>query len=74
MISGELLIDDGEHPFNSDRCILIVVVHNTVDRLIQVGSYYYFVEINGVFAFDCEVARGMRLNIASGMVVRFESG
>ena len=74
MIPGELLTDDGEHPLNPDRRTLTVVVHNTADRPIQVGSHYHFAETNGALAFDREAARAMRLNIASGTAVRFEPG
>ena len=74
MIPGELLTDDGEHQLNPDRRTLTVVVHNTADRPIQVGSHYHFAETNGALAFDREAARGMRLNIASGTAVRFEPG
>ena len=74
MIPGELLTDNGEHPLNPDRRTLTLVVHNTADRPIQVGSHYHFAETNGALAFDREVARGMRLNIASGTAVRFEPG
>ena len=74
MIPGELLTDNGEHPLNPDRRTLTVVVHNTADRPIQVGSHYHFAETNGALAFDREAARGMRLNIASGTAVRFEPG
>ena len=74
MIPGELLIDDGVHDLNPGRRTLTLVVHNTADRPIQVGSHYHFAETNGALAFDREVARGMRLNIASGTAVRFEPG
>ena len=74
MIPGELLTDNGDHPLNPDRRTLILVVHNTADRPIQVGSHYHFAETNGALAFDREAARGMRLNIASGTAVRFEPG
>ena len=57
MIPGELLTDDGEHPLNPDRRTLTVVVHNTADRPIQVGSHYHFAETNGALAFDREAAR-----------------
>jgi urease subunit beta len=50
------------------------VVHNASDRPIQVGSHYHFAETNAGLAFDRAAARGMRLNIASGMAVRFEPG
>jgi len=74
MIPGELLIDDGAHTLNPDRRILTVVVKNTGDRPIQVGSHYHFAETNGALDFDRKAARGMRLNIASGTAVRFEPG
>ncbi len=74
MVPGELLIDDGEHALNPGRRTLTLVVQNASDRPIQVGSHYHFAETNGSLRFDREAARGMRLNIASGMAVRFEPG
>ena len=74
MIPGELITDDGEHALNPGRRTLTVVVSNTADRPIQVGSHYHFAETNGALSFDRDAARGMRLNIASGTAVRFEPG
>lgn len=74
MTPGEYLLDDGEHTLNPGRRTLTVVVHNTADRPIQVGSHYHFAETNGALAFDRAAAHGMRLNIASGTAVRFEPG
>lgn len=74
MIPGELIIDAGEHPLNTGRRTLTVLVRNTGDRPIQVGSHYHFAETNGALGFDRAAARGMRLNIASGTAVRFEPG
>ena len=74
MIPGELLTDDGEHTLNPGRRTLTLVVRNTADRPIQVGSHYHFAETNGALRFDRVAARGMRLNIASGTAVRFEPG
>jgi urease subunit beta len=74
MIPGELLTDDGELELNPGRRIRTVVVENTADRPIQVGSHYHFAETNAALRFDREAARGMRLNIASGTAVRFEPG
>lgn len=74
MIPGELLIDAGDHALNTGRRTLTLVVRNTADRPIQVGSHYHFAETNGALGFDREAARGMRLNIASGTAVRFEPG
>ncbi|MDI3382795.1 urease subunit beta [Xenophilus aerolatus] len=73
-IPGELLIDAGDHGLNPGRRTLTVVVKNTADRPIQVGSHYHFAETNGALDFDRDAARGMRLNIASGTAVRFEPG
>ena len=74
MIPGELFTDDGEHVLNPGRRTLTVVVQNTADRPIQVGSHYHFGETNGALGFDRTLAHGMRLNIASGTAVRFEPG
>lgn len=74
MTPGELLIDDGEHELNPGRPTLTLVVANTGDRPIQVGSHYHFAETNAALKFDRAAARGMRLNIASGTAVRFEPG
>jgi urease subunit beta len=74
MTPGELLAEDGEHDLNPGRRTLTVVVKNTADRPIQVGSHYHFAETNGALDFDRSAATGMRLNIASGTAVRFEPG
>ena len=74
MIPGELFIDAGEHPLNTGRRTHTLVVCNTADRPIQVGSHYHFAETNGALDFDRTAAHGMRLNIASGTAVRFEPG
>ena len=74
MIPGELLTDDGELTLNPGHRTLTVVVSNTGDRPIQVGSHYHFAETNAALDFDRAAARGMRLNIASGTAVRFEPG
>ena len=74
MIPGEIITDEGEHALNSGRRTLTVIVQNTSDRPIQVGSHYHFSETNGALGFDRAAAQGMRLNIASGSAVRFEPG
>jgi urease subunit beta len=74
MIPGELLTDGPDLDLNPGRRTLTLVVENTGDRPIQVGSHYHFVETNAALGFDREAARGMRLNIASGTAVRFEPG
>ena len=74
MTPGEFFIDKGAHALNSGRRTLTLVVINTSNRPIQVGSHYHFAETNAALGFDRVVARGMRLNIASGTAVRFEPG
>jgi urease subunit beta len=74
MTPGELFTDGPEHQLNPGRRTLTLVVRNTADRPVQVGSHYHFFETNGALQFDRDAAHGMRLNIASGMAVRFEPG
>jgi urease subunit beta len=74
MIPGEIITDAGEHTLNTGRRTLVLLVQNTADRPIQVGSHYHFAETNGALGFDRVAAQGMRLNIASGSAVRFEPG
>jgi urease subunit beta len=74
MIPGELLTDGPDHDLNPGRRTITLVVDNTGDRPIQVGSHYHFFETNAALGFDREASRGMRLNIASGTAVRFEPG
>ncbi|KGM41591.1 urease subunit beta [Aquabacterium sp. NJ1] len=74
MIPGELITDGPDLPLNPGRRAITLVVENTGDRPIQVGSHYHFGETNGALRFDRNAARGMRLNIASGTAVRFEPG
>ena len=74
MIPGEILVDEGAHVLNPGRPTLTLVVKNASDRPIQVGSHYHFAETNAGLEFDRAAAHGKRLNIASGMAVRFEPG
>lgn len=74
MTPGEYLIDEGEHALNPGRATLTLVVQNTANRPVQVGSHYHFAETNAALSFDRAAAQGKRLNIASGTAVRFEPG
>ena len=74
MIPGELFTEPGEHLLNTGRRTLTLVVRNTGDRPIQVGSHYHFAETNEALRFDRPASHGMRLNIPSGTAVRFEPG
>jgi urease subunit gamma/beta len=72
--AGEILVGDGEVVLNEGRATREVVVTNTGDRPIQVGSHCHFVETNRALAFDRTELRGMRLDIPAGAAVRFEPG
>ena len=74
MIPGVLFTDAGEHELNPGRRSVTLVVENSGDRPIQVGSHYHFAETNAALRFDRAAAHGMRLAIASGTAVRFEPG
>ena len=74
MTPGDIITGEGDITLNADRRTVTLLVRNTADRPIQVGSHYHFAETNAALGFDRAQARGMRLNIASGSAVRFEPG
>ena len=74
MIPGELFVAEGDLTLNAGAEAVTVMVANTGDRPVQVGSHYHFAETNPALEFDRKAARGMRLDIASGTSVRFEPG
>ena len=74
MIPGELFPAEGELVLNEGAEVITVMVANTGDRPVQVGSHYHFAEANPALDFDRDAARGRRLDIAAGTAVRFEPG
>ena len=76
MKPGEYLLDESQGPViaNAGRNTHRLLVRNTGDRPIQVGSHYHFFETNRALAFDRAAAYGLRLNIPAGTAVRFEPG
>src|SRR5262249_50742268 len=64
----------GELAINAGRPTTELVVTNTGDRPIQVGSHYPFADANRALAFDRAAAAGKRLDIPAGAAVRFEPG
>lgn len=74
MIPGEIFPADGFLTLNPDRTAITLMVANTGDRPVQVGSHYHFAESNPALDFDREAAHGLRLDIAAGTAVRFEPG
>jgi len=74
MIPGELFPAAGDIEINAGRPTVTLIVANTGDRPIQVGSHYHFYETNAALQFDREQARGFRLDIPAGTATRFEPG
>ena len=74
MIPGEVLPAEGTIALNDGRATITLMIANTGDRPIQVGSHYHFAETNAALDFDRNAARGMRLAIPAGTAVRFEPG
>ncbi|MEV4138866.1 urease subunit beta [Dactylosporangium sp. NPDC049742] len=74
MIPGEVLPGDGEVEINAGRPVTTLMVTNTADRPVQVGSHYHFAEANPGLQFDRAAAWGQRLAVPAGTAVRFEPG
>ena len=74
MIPGEYLLGQGDIVAFEGRRTVELIVANTGDRPIQVGSHFHFFEANKALRFDRAAAFGMRLMVPSGTAVRFEPG
>ncbi len=74
MIPGEIMTAPGDVTLNEGSQAITLMVANTGDRPVQVGSHYHFAETNPGLEFDRDAARGYRLDIAAGTAVRFEPG
>ena len=74
MIPGEILPAAGEIELNAGQPVTVLMVANTGDRPVQVGSHYHFAETNAALSFDRAAAMGQRLDIPAGTAVRFEPG
>jgi urease subunit beta len=74
VIPGEVLVGADPVPLNADRPETTLLVTNTGDRPIQIGSHYHFAQANPALEFDRAAARGHRLNVPAGTAVRFEPG
>lgn len=74
MIPGELFPAPGDIILNDGAPVTLLMVANTGDRPVQVGSHYHFAETNPGLSFDRAAARGQRLDIPAGTAVRFEPG
>jgi urease subunit gamma/beta len=74
---GALRLADGDLEINADRGpdergTLVIV--NTGDRPVQIGSHLHLPDANVALDFDRETAQGFRLDIPSGTSRRFEPG
>jgi urease subunit beta len=74
MIPGEYILAKGDIIANEGRRAVKIVVVNTGDRPVQVGSHFHFFEVNKQMQLDRAAAFGMRLDIPAGTAVRFEPG
>jgi urease subunit beta len=74
LIPGEILPGQGPVVLNAGRPAITLVVANTGDRPVQVGSHFHFAQANAALRFDREAAWGHRLNVPAGTAVRFEPG
>ncbi len=74
MIPGEVFPAAGDLVLNEGAEVVVLMVANTGDRPVQVGSHYHFAETNAGLSFDRDAARGRRLDIPAGTAVRFEPG
>lgn len=73
-IPGEIILGEGDIIAFNGRQTVELVVANTGDRPIQVGSHCHFFEANRALRFDREKAYGFRLQVPAGTAVRFEPG
>jgi len=74
IIPGEVILGEGDIVAFNGRQTVELIVANTGDRPIQVGSHCHFFEVNRALRFDREKAYGFRLQVPAGTAVRFEPG
>ena len=73
VVGGEILMN-APIEYNTGRKTVKLVVRNTGDRPIQVGSHFHFFEVNRYLEFDRDAAFGCHLNIHATTAIRFEPG
>ena len=74
LIPGEVISEQGEIELNLGKEVKTLIVSNSGDRPVQIGSHYHFFEANKALIFDREITLGMRLDIPAGTAIRFEPG
>lgn len=74
---GAIKVAEGTLVLNADRMPeqrQTIVIVNTGDRPVQIGSHIHLPDTNGALDFDRNAAQGFRLDIPSGTSRRFEPG
>lgn len=74
---GAIRCAPGTHVLNADRAPeerRTLVVTNTGDRPVQIGSHIHLPLVNAALSFDRQAAEGFRLDVPSGTSQRFEPG
>lgn len=69
-VPGTIVLNGDRGP--DQRATLVIV--NTGDRPVQIGSHIHLAGVNQALEFDREAAQGFRLDIPSGTSRRFEPG
>lgn len=74
---GAVRVRPGTIELNADRSSgerISLVIVNTGDRPVQIGSHIHLPDVNPALDFDRAAAAGFRLDIPSGTSARFEPG
>ena len=74
---GAIRVAEGSLVLNADRTDDergTIVIVNTGDRPVQIGSHIHLPDVNAALAFDRARSHGFRLDIPSGTSRRFEPG
>src|SRR6478752_6913155 len=74
---GAIRTAPGSIELNANRSAaerLTLVIVNTGDRPVQIGSHLHLPDSNSALDFGRDAAHGFRLDIPSGTSVRFEPG
>lgn len=74
---GAIRVRPGTIELNADRTDderVTLVILNTGDRPVQIGSHIHLPDVNQALDFDRDAARGFRLDVPSGTSERFEPG
>lgn len=74
---GAIRVAAGSIELNADRAPderRRLIVTNTGDRPVQIGSHVHLAEVNPALDLDREAATGYRLDVPAGTSARFEPG